>query len=126
MTAELLITNLTSLFPSTSQYKLKSSQKEKVRQFISLTHTGEKTAICCLSLHDWKLDVATDSYYSNPVYYTRDNQNSAAGASSAASYKSNNQSERKKAEQFFNKYKGKSGHPERGPISDVPAFEQCA
>jgi len=85
-------------------YKLKSSQKEKVRQFISLTHTGEKTAICCLSLHDWKLDVATDSYYSNPVYYTRDNQNTSTDSS--VSYKSNNQAaERKKAEQFFNKYK---------------------
>lgn len=73
-----------------------------MKQFQSLTHCGEKTAICCLSLHDWKMDVATDSYYSNPAYYTRDQQNTSASASKANAHGS----ERKKAESFFNRYKG--------------------
>lgn len=75
-----------------------------MKQFCSLTHCGEKTAICCLSLHDWKMDVATDSYYSNPAYYSRDHQNASAGTSS--SHKASGGAERKKAESIFNKYKG--------------------
>ncbi|XP_038051110.1 DCN1-like protein 1 [Patiria miniata] len=52
--------------------KLKSSQKDKVRQFISFTKTGEKTAIYCLSQHDWKLEHAFDSYFTNPDFYFRE------------------------------------------------------
>ncbi|XP_046560775.1 LOW QUALITY PROTEIN: DCN1-like protein 1 [Haliotis rubra] len=43
--------------------------KDKVRQFIAFTQTGEKTAIQCLSVHDWKLDVAVDNYFQNPDRY---------------------------------------------------------
>ena len=47
---------------------MKPAQKEKVKQFINLTHTSEQTAFLCLSTHGWKLDVATDSYYTNPGF----------------------------------------------------------
>lgn len=53
-------------------HKLKSSQKDKVKQFIAFTQTGEKTAIHCLSQHDWKLDVASDNYFQNPDAYYRE------------------------------------------------------
>ncbi|KAL8595685.1 DCN1-like protein 1 [Nucella lapillus] len=53
----------------TIMHKLKGSQRDKVRQFIAFTQTGEKTAINCLGAHDWKLDVAVDNYYQNPDRY---------------------------------------------------------
>nr|XP_002129309.2 DCN1-like protein 1 [Ciona intestinalis] len=50
-------------------HKLKSSQREKVRQFISLTNLSEKSAISCLAKHDWRLDIASDSFFSEPESY---------------------------------------------------------
>uniref|UniRef100_H2ZKA1 Defective in cullin neddylation protein n=1 Tax=Ciona savignyi TaxID=51511 RepID=H2ZKA1_CIOSA len=47
----------------------KSSQREKVRQFVSLTNLGEKAAISCLSKHDWRLDIASDSFFNEPEAY---------------------------------------------------------
>ena len=52
--------------------KLKSSQKEKVRQFIAFTNTGEKTAINCLTIHEWRTDIATNNYFENPEKYNKE------------------------------------------------------
>lgn len=53
-------------------HKLKTSQKDKVRQFTACTQTSEKVAIICLGLHDWKLDVAVDNYFQDPDRYNTD------------------------------------------------------
>ena len=34
-----------------------------MRQFVSITGTDELTATNCLSVHDWRLDVATDNFF---------------------------------------------------------------
>lgn len=47
-------------------------QKDKVKKFIALTQTGEQTAIFCLQSSDWKLDLASDNYFSNPEMYYRE------------------------------------------------------
>lgn len=73
------------------QHKLKSSQKDKVRQFINFTQTGEKTALNCLSAHEWKLDVAVDNYFQFPERYNRDQRASV---------------DKKRVEQLFLRYKG--------------------
>jgi DCN1-like protein 1/2 len=49
--------------------KLKSAQKDKVKQFICFTQTSEKTAINVLSQFDWKLEIASDAYFTNPERY---------------------------------------------------------
>ncbi|GIX97449.1 DCN1-like protein 1 [Caerostris extrusa] len=72
-------------------HKLKYSQKEKVKQFITFTQTGEKTAIYCLSQHDWKLDVASDNYFQNPDIYYREQKPSI---------------DRKKLENLYIRYRG--------------------
>ncbi len=54
------------------QHRLKSSQREKAREFATLTQTGEKTALFCLAQHDWKLDVALDNYFASPEVYFRE------------------------------------------------------
>lgn len=48
------------------QNKLKGIQREKVKQFIALTQTGEATAIYCLTHNEWKLEVACDNYFQMP------------------------------------------------------------
>jgi len=73
------------------QHKLKSSQKDKVRQFVAFTQTGEKTAIQCLGSHEWKLDVAVENYFQFPERYNREPKMSV---------------DRRKIEQLFLRYKG--------------------
>jgi len=70
--------------------KLKSSQKEKVRQFIAFTNTGEKTAIYCLGVHEWRMDIATDNYFQHPDKYNKETKCTV---------------DKKKLTQLFEKYK---------------------
>lgn len=74
-------------------HKLRNSQKEKVKQFCSFTQSNEKSAITCLSAHDWKLDLAVDNFFQFPERYNKQETN----------YK--NTSDKKKIESIFNKYR---------------------
>ena len=78
------------------QNKLKSSQRDKVRQFVSFTNTGEKTAIYCLSTHDWRMEVATDNYFQHPERYYKESKNSVERS----------KQDKKKIAHLFEKYKG--------------------
>ncbi|KAI6652729.1 DCN1-like protein 1 isoform X7 [Oopsacas minuta] len=49
--------------------KLKSSQRETVAQFRSVTACDEKSAINCLSQFDWKLDRSVDEFFQNQDKY---------------------------------------------------------
>lgn len=73
------------------QNKLKSSQKDKVRQFMISTQSSEKTALTCLSQNDWKLDVATDRFFQNPELYVPNLKGAL---------------DKKKLEQLYNRYRG--------------------
>lgn len=57
-----------------------------MKKFISLTQTGEQTAIYCLQNNDWKLDLSCDNYFQNPDIYYRE-------------------LDRKKIEQLFSRYR---------------------
>lgn len=48
------------------------NQRDKVKKFIAFTHTGEETAIYCLTQNDWKLDLASDNYFQNPEAYYKE------------------------------------------------------
>ena len=58
-----------------------------------MTQTGEKTAQFCLQHHDWKLDLALDSYFANPEFYCKEPKASI---------------DRKKLETLYSRYKGKT------------------
>jgi len=89
-------------FFSISQHRSSKSaqreQRERAREFASLTQTGEKTALFCLSQHDWKLDIALDNYFANPELYYRETKAVTV--------------DRKKLEAMYNKYRDHS-EPEK-------------
>lgn len=62
-----------------------------MREFIAFTNTGEKTAIYCLSEHQWRLDVASDNYFQHPEQYYREAKPAV---------------DRRALEKLFNRYKG--------------------
>ncbi|XP_003782886.2 DCN1-like protein 2 [Otolemur garnettii] len=72
-------------------HKLKSSQKDKVRQFMACTQAGERIAVYCLTQDEWKLDEATDSLFQNPDSFHRES--------------TRNMVDRKKLEQLHSRYK---------------------
>lgn len=74
------------------QNKLKSSQKDKVRQFMIFTQSNEKTALNCLAQNDWKLEVATDNFFQNPELYIQNLKGLF---------------EKKKLELLYTRYRGK-------------------
>lgn len=43
-----------------------------MRQFVQLTNLNEKIAITCLAKHDWRSDIALDSFFTEPELYTRE------------------------------------------------------
>ncbi|XP_004078948.2 DCN1-like protein 1 [Oryzias latipes] len=74
----------------TNMNKLKSSQKDKVRQFVVFTQSSDKTALSYLTQNDWKLDVAIDKFFQNPELYL---SNLKGGF------------DKKKLEQLYNRYR---------------------
>ena len=73
------------------QHKLKQSQRSKVRQFMTITGTDEHTAINCLTQNEWRLDMATDNFYQDPIRYFVEPPRAAV--------------DRKKLDSLFNKYR---------------------
>lgn len=87
-------------------HKLKGSQRDRCREFIALTQTGEKTALNCLERNSWKLDIALDSYYANPELYYREPRSVI---------------DKKKLDQLYNRYKDPSD-PDKVGMEGVIKF----
>ncbi len=62
-----------------------------MRQFINFTQCSEKTAMNCLSQHDWKLDVGVDMFFQCPDRYMKEPKATV---------------DKKRIEQLFNRYRG--------------------
>lgn len=92
-------------------HRLKSYQRDRLREFMTLTQTPEKVAISCLNAHDWKLDIALDSYFTNPGYFHNGGQMPPSGGGYGSS--GGGQSQRPKVdkralEMTYNKYRDPS------------------
>lgn len=73
--------------------KLKGSQKDKVKQFVQWTQASERTALGCLAAHNWNLEMACDSYFTNPDQFVPPDERYQRQSV-----------DRKKIEQLFAKY----------------------
>lgn len=62
---------------------------------MGFTQANEKTAIACLTQHDWRLDIASDRFFQNAELYFRDSQSRPVPV------------DWKKVEQLFLQYRGK-------------------
>ncbi|RUP42991.1 hypothetical protein BC936DRAFT_137802 [Jimgerdemannia flammicorona] len=81
-----------------STNSLKSSQKEKVKQFMTFTNASEKIAIKTLRDHSWNTEQAVDSYFNDP---------SAISPVSPAVAQTGSFDQRK-LQALFDKYKGQT------------------
>jgi DCN1-like protein 1/2 len=50
---------------------MKSSQKQKIREFMQLTNCSEKIALNCLSQNEWRLDLAINVFFKSPEIYAK-------------------------------------------------------
>ncbi|KAF6028821.1 hypothetical protein EB796_012859 [Bugula neritina] len=75
--------------------KLKSSQKDKLRQFMSFTHAAERVALQCLTSFDWKVDQAIDHYFQHADRYSQSSSHSSSRSTV----------DRAKLEHLFSRYK---------------------
>ncbi|VDP97458.1 unnamed protein product [Trichobilharzia regenti] len=51
-----------------TQYKLSSSQRDRVKKFNAITRSSDKVAIDCLQMSNWRLEQAVDYFYrQNPT-----------------------------------------------------------
>ncbi|CAH8437844.1 unnamed protein product [Schistosoma guineensis] len=51
-----------------TQYKLSSSQRDRVKKFSAITRSSDKVAIDCLQMSNWRLEQAVDYFYrQNPT-----------------------------------------------------------
>jgi len=89
--------------------KLRSSQRELVRQLQTFTHANEQTCMYCLSKHNWRLEVSLDQYFSNPdAYYKPESRASSAGSI-----------DKRKIHALFDKYKDPSESPAKIGLDGV-------
>lgn len=90
-------------------HRLKSSQRERVNEFRTLTQSGEKTAISTLSQFDWNLDAALDHYFANPDIYYRESSKSSSSSFQQSNHHYHhhhpNHVERKKLEALYSRYR---------------------
>lgn len=79
--------------------KLKSSQRELVRQLQSFTQANERTCIYCLQKHQWRLELALDQYFNNPELYQQ------AALMSSRNSSSSNSVDNRKILSLYERYK---------------------
>lgn len=58
---------------------------------MAFTRAGKRTAICCLAQNEWRLDVATGSFFQKPGLFHQEFMSSSV--------------DRRKLEQLYNRYK---------------------
>uniref|UniRef100_A0A8C5ZJS4 DCN1-like protein n=1 Tax=Marmota marmota marmota TaxID=9994 RepID=A0A8C5ZJS4_MARMA len=87
-------------------HKLKSTQRDKVRQFMACTQAGERTAIYCLTQSEWKLDEATASFLQTPDVFHRESRRDAV--------------DQRKLEQLYGRYKD----PQDGDRIGIDGIQQ--
>lgn len=80
------------------QNKLKSSQKDKVKKFMTFTQASENVAIFCLAKNEWKLEQASDNFFQNPLEYDSVKINSQLNYSV----------DKRKLEIMYARYRGKA------------------
>jgi hypothetical protein len=75
--------------------KLKTKEKDKVKQFITFTQASERVAIQALTAANWSVETAAALFFDNPDVYSQPASGSGVGSI-----------DRKKIEALFVRYRG--------------------
>ena len=74
---------------------------------MALTQTPDKIAMACLNAHDWKLDIALDSYFSNPEYFHNGQLPHGYGGGGGGHQQRAPKVDKRSLEASYNRYRGK-------------------
>eukprot|EP01135_Chromosphaera_perkinsii_P011209 Nk52_evm1s2357 gene=Nk52_evmTU1s2357 len=105
-------------------HRLKETQRDKVRQFVTFTSADDQIAISVLNSYGWNLETGLDAYFRDPEAFQSPGRRSS---SSSTGGRAGSRVDVGKINTIFNQYKedsGKGGEDKDSDVIGVTGMEQ--